>query len=61
MLPVLDSSRASAISYKSLTKKPEDEDVFEASLLCFFIISFKRCYDEYLWGISSLFVEVKTF
>ena len=25
-----------------------NEDVFEASLLCFFIFSFIRCYDEYL-------------
>ena len=24
------------------------EDVFEACILCFFIVSFKRCYNEYL-------------
>ena len=26
----------------------KNEDVFEASVLSFFIVSFKRCYDEYL-------------
>ena len=53
VLPVLDSSRASAISYpESSDQKARNQDVFKASLLCFFIVSFKRCYDEYLWGIS---------
>lgn len=33
-------------------------DVFEANVLRFSIVSFKRCYDEYLLGFSSFFIEV---
>ena len=39
-------------------RQPLNEDVFEAGVLRFFIVSFKRFYDEYVWGFSSLFIEV---
>ena len=31
-------------------QRPLNEDVFEANVLRFFIVSFKRFYDEYLLG-----------
>ena len=33
-----------------------NQDVFEASALCFFIVSFKRCYDEYLLWVFLFFL-----
>ena len=34
---------------KDITQRQRfNEDVFEASILCLFIVSFKRCYNEYL-------------
>ena len=39
-------------------RHPLNETVFEASVLCLFIVSFKRCYNEYLLRFSSLFVEL---
>ena len=39
-----------------------NEDVFEASALCFFIVSFKRCYDEYLlWFFLHFLLKFKPF
>ena len=46
---------------KILGRATLDKDVFEASVLCYFIVSFKRCYDEYLLWFFFTIVEVKTF
>ena len=36
--------------------------MFEASALCFFIVSFKRCYDEYLlWFFLHFLLKFKPF
>ena len=37
-------------------RQPLNEDVFEASVLRFFIVSFKRFYDEYLLRIFLQFL-----
>ena len=36
------------VPIKILCRATLNEDVFEASVLRFFIVSFKGCYDEYL-------------
>ena len=54
--------------YKLLTikhirlRQQLNEDVFEASTLHFFIISFKSCYDEYLlWFFLHFLLKFKPF
>ena len=37
-------------------RQPLNEDVFEASVLRFFIVSFKTFYDEYLLGVFLQFL-----
>ena len=35
-----------------------NEDVFEASILRFFIVPYKRCYDGYLLGFSKTWLQI---
>ena len=45
-----------------MRKQRLNEDVFEASALCFFIVSFNRCYDEYLlWFFLHFLLKFKPF
>ena len=39
-------------------REPFNEDVFEASILRFFIVSYKRCYDDYLLGFSKTWLQI---
>ena len=43
---------------KILGRATLNKDVVEASVLCYFIVSFKRCYDEYLLWFFFTIVEV---
>ena len=43
---------------KILGRATLKKDVFETSVLRFFIVSFKRCYDEYLLWFFFTIVEV---
>ena len=39
-------------------RQPFNEGVFEASILRFFTVSFKRCYEEYLLGFSKALLQI---
>ena len=39
-------------------REPFNEDVFEASIQRFFIVPYKRCYDDYLLGFSKTWLQM---